>query len=101
MPLNSSTVGTLFRAEMRMVLRDRRILITSFLLPMLITPALLPILIPPMMFLGSHWTMQKRQQKLRESIFRYAVAGSEQVALHTLLASTRERLESASNRSEE
>ena len=41
MPLNHATVGTLFRTELRMLLRDRRTVITSILLPMLIMPVML------------------------------------------------------------
>ena len=38
MNLSRQIVRTLFTAELRMVLRDRRILLTSILLPILIMP---------------------------------------------------------------
>ena len=84
MSLNPSTVLTLFRAELRMVLRDRRVLITAILLPLLVTP---------LMFLGSSKVVKKREQKLRENVCRYAISGSEAARVRALLTATRERLD--------
>ena len=64
MRFNGHIIATLFGAELRMVLRDRRILITSILLPLLATP---------LIFAGSRWTLKKRESTLREAVYSYAV----------------------------
>lgn len=84
MKLNFSIIATLFRTEMRMVLRDRRMVITSILLPLLLTP---------LMFLGSNWSIKKRERTLREMEYHYALAGSEAAAVRELLAATHQRLD--------
>ncbi len=66
MRLNLSIVGTLFRTELRMVLRDRRMIVASIVLPLLVTP---------LMFLGSSWSIKKREKTLRQMTYRYAVSG--------------------------
>jgi sodium transport system permease protein len=81
MKLNFSGIATLFRAEMRMVLRDRRILITSILLPLLVTP---------LMFLGSNWSLHKREKQLQSLVYRYAVIGSEAGEVRSLIALAKE-----------
>ena len=83
MRLNSSIVATLFRMELRMVLRDRRMLITSLVLPLLVTP---------FMILTSGRTIQKREQALEHLTYRYAVTGSQAATVRSLLAATLERL---------
>ena len=50
-----------------MVLRDRRTLVTSIVLP---------VLVIPLMLLGSTWTRQKREQTLERTSSRFAVTGS-------------------------
>jgi sodium transport system permease protein len=86
MNLNLFTVRTLFCTEMRMVLRDRRMLITSILLPLLVTP---------LMFLGSSWSLKKRDRTLQQMTYKYAVTGSNAAMVRTLLTATRERLAGA------
>ena len=83
MNLNLSTVGTLFRTEMRMVLRDRRMIIASIVLPLLITP---------LMFLGSNWSLKKREQTLRQMTYKYAINGANAAPVRALATTTRERL---------
>ena len=70
-------VTTLFRAELRMVFRDRRILLTSIVLPLLVTP---------LMFLGSHWGLQRREKQLQNLVYRYAVLGPETGEVRSLIA---------------
>ena len=82
MKLNLETVATLFRTEMRMVLRDRRILITSILLPLLLMP---------LIFLGSSWSLRQREQRLQQSVCYYAVTGSQADSVRTLIEATRRR----------
>jgi ABC-type Na+ efflux pump permease subunit/membrane protease YdiL (CAAX protease family) len=84
MNLRFSITATLFRTELRMVLRDRRVLMTAILLPMLVTP---------LMFFGSSRAVKKREQRLRENVCRYAVSGPEAAKVHGLLAATSNRLE--------
>jgi sodium transport system permease protein len=83
MRLNTSIVATLFRAELRMVLRDRRMLLTSLVLPLLVTP---------FMILASSWTIRKREQTLQHLTYRYAVTGSQAETVRALVAATRTRL---------
>lgn len=83
MQLNASTIGALFRAEMRMLLRDRRIMVISIVLPLLVMPILL---------FGSTWSLKKREQKLERMPCRYAVSGTQTTAVRALLAATRDRL---------
>ena len=83
MKLNLSTVGTLFRTEMRMVLRDRRMLLTSIVLPLLVTP---------LMFLGSNWSLKRRERALQDLEYHYAVIGSQSAAVRELLKATRDQL---------
>ena len=63
---SAGVIGCLFRAELRMLLRDRRTLIVSILLPLLIMPLLL---------LAGNWTDQLRQRRLDEREYAYAVVG--------------------------
>src|SRR5262245_3440666 len=74
-------IRTLFTAELRMVLRDRRILLTSLILPLLITPV---------MFLGSSWSIHQRERTLREMTFRYAVIASQAIDVRALVAAAKE-----------
>jgi sodium transport system permease protein len=77
MQLNLPVIATLFRAELRMVLRDRRILVTSIILPLLVTP---------LMFLGSNWSLQRRQKQLQTLSYHYTVTGPRQEELRSLVA---------------
>ena len=83
MSLKFPIVTTLFRAELRMVLRDRRMLITSLVLPLLVTP---------FMILASSRTIRKREQALQHLTYHYAVAGSQASLVRSLLAATRAQL---------
>jgi sodium transport system permease protein len=84
--LNLATVKTLFRVELRMVSRDRRMIVTSLVLPMLVMPLL---------FLGSTVGIKKHEKKLQEMVYPYAVTGPRADSVRKLLASTRERLDAS------
>ena len=86
MRLQPAIVATLFRTELRMVLRDRRMLITSLVLPLLVTP---------FMILASSRTILKREQALQRMTYHYAVTGSRAAVVRSLLDATRERLAQA------
>jgi sodium transport system permease protein len=58
---------TLFRIEMRMILRDRRTVFASILLPLLITP---------LMIFSSSATNKHREAKLAETTYLYAITGT-------------------------
>jgi sodium transport system permease protein len=91
MNLNLSIVGTLFVTEMRMVLRDRRMIVASILLPLLVTP---------LMLLGSNWSVKKREQALKQMTYNYAIAGSNTAPVRALVTATRERLASSEKAAE-
>ena len=90
MKLRSPIVFTLFRTELRMLLRDRRVLLTSLVLPMLITPLLM---------LGSKATVERHEKTLREMTYRYAVTGAEAASVRELVQATRARIDSRSKTS--
>jgi len=73
-----SIVGVLARTELRMVLRDPRVLVTGLLLPALAMPLLI---------FSSTWGLQKREQRLKEITCQYAVAGSEAAWARSLIES--------------
>lgn len=87
MNLRSSIVITLFRTELRVLLRDRRVLLTSLVLPMLLTPLLM---------LGSKTSMERREKTLREMTYRYAVTGPEAARVRELVRFTAARVDSKS-----
>ena len=72
-----------------MVVRDRRMLVTSVLLPMLVTPLLL---------LGENWSLKKRERTLQAMTCKYAVMGPQAAAVRALAAATRQRLDAESQR---
>ena len=83
MSLNLRIIGVLLRTELRMIFRDRRILFTSILLPILATPLLMVI---------SQRSVQKRESSLKSREYFYSVGGEQVGELRTLLQATRERL---------
>jgi sodium transport system permease protein len=83
MKSGSSIIGTLYANELRMVLRDRRTIVTSIVLPLLVMP---------LMLFGSNWAQQKRQRTLEETTYSYAVTGSKASAARALIDATRARL---------
>jgi sodium transport system permease protein len=87
MKLRRSIVSTLFRAELRMVFRDRRMLFTS---------VVLPLLMMPLMFWGSTVSIKKRERALQTMTFHCAVTGSQAGAVRSLLDATQQRLKSQS-----
>jgi len=78
-------IFTLFRTEMRMLLRDRRVLLTSVVLPMLLTPLLM---------IGSRATMKRHEQALRKMTYHYTVIGPEAASVRELVRSARAHLDS-------
>lgn len=75
----ASALGILFRTEFRMVLRDRRVLLTAILLPILVMPLILA---------GSHWSLKKREARLNEAVYRYAVSGDRSELARSVFSQT-------------
>ncbi|MFO1476394.1 MAG: ABC transporter permease subunit [Verrucomicrobiota bacterium] len=89
MKLNTAILAALWRNDLRMLLRDRRTLVMSILLPMIVMP----------IFLGaSTWTGKHREYKLETTVYRYALCGDESNAVRRLVEATRDRLLSETNR---
>lgn len=74
--MNHATIGLLFRHEMRMLLRDRRTVILSILLPLAVLPAIL---------FGMKFVSEMRQDRLDATTYRYAVAGAYADSVRTLI----------------
>ena len=75
----ASAIGPIFRNELRMLLRDRRTIMMS---------VILPLAVMPIMLYASRWTEQKREKKLAATVYTYAVGGSQAAAARELLAAT-------------
>src|SRR5262245_37779648 len=73
-------IGTLYRNEIRMLLRDRRTIITSIILPLLVTP---------LMLFSSAWTTKQRQTTLDQTTYKYAVLGPQAAEIRSLIEETR------------
>jgi sodium transport system permease protein len=80
--LNLPTIGTIWRAEMRMVLRDRRTMVAA---------VLLPLLVMPLMLFAMSWVHEQRATHLETTIYRFAITGSEAELARNLVASALER----------
>ena len=78
-------IRTLFSCELRQVLRDRRTIFMSIVLPLLFMP---------IMLFGSRKMEQLRERKLEETAFTVAVTGSQAEAARGLIEATRARLAS-------
>ncbi len=77
MRLDRATVATLFATELRTVLRDRRTVIMSIVLPLLIMP---------LMLYSGRWNEQRRQRKLEQTVYAYAVVGPQAAAARAAVA---------------
>lgn len=72
-----SALGTLYRTELRMLLRDRRTILVSIVLPILVMPLLL---------FSSSFTERAREQRQEEQVYEYAVRGPEAELARRLIA---------------
>jgi len=77
------SLATLYQAEMRMVLRDRRTVFATIVLPLVLMP---------MMLLSTYWVQGRRESRLREMVYLYAVDGST-LGARTWIDATRARLD--------
>ncbi len=74
---DESALGTLYRTELRMLLRDRRTILVSIVLPILVMPLLL---------FSSSFTERAREARQEAKVFNYAVVGSEADLARDLIA---------------
>ena len=74
-------VKTLYRNEMRMLMRDRRSVIMAIVLPLVVMPVML---------LGSHRAQDRREQRLEHAASRIAVTGERAELARALLKEGRE-----------
>jgi len=77
MKLDRATVATLFSTELRTVLRDRRTVIMSIVLPLLVMP---------LMLYAGRWSEQRRAAKLKATEYTYAVVGAQAEAARAAVA---------------
>lgn len=82
--MRRDVVATLLGNELRMLVRDRRTIVLSVLLPLVVTP---------LMLFGSRWSEQRRESRLAETEMKYAVTGPRADAVRPLLALGRTRLD--------
>ncbi|MEM1204429.1 MAG: ABC transporter permease subunit [Acidobacteriota bacterium] len=76
MKLDLPSLGTLYLAELRMLVRDRRTLITS---------VILPVLVLPLFFFASSFAEDRRQERIEALSFGYVVTGPEAELARALL----------------
>ncbi len=76
MRIDASTVVTLLATEMKLLLRDRRTVFVSIVLPLLVMPLLL--------FAG-RFMEDRRARRLEATRFTYVVSGSQAILAHRLL----------------
>jgi len=70
-------VAALYRTELRMMLRDRRTIVMSIVLPLLVMPIIL---------FASHAMNQRRERKLAETTYEFAVTGPGATEAHAVIA---------------
>ncbi|MDE2726851.1 MAG: hypothetical protein OXI19_02425, partial [Gemmatimonadota bacterium] len=75
--MNRATIGLLYKHEMRMLLRDRRTVVLSILLPLLVLPAIL---------FGFKFMNEWRQEQQDTTTYRYTVVGAYADSVRTLIA---------------
>jgi sodium transport system permease protein len=81
-------LSTLYKAEMRMLLRERRTLLATIVLPLAVMPAML---------LSSHWVESRRETRSKGAVHLYAVDASV-VEARTWIEATRARLDAPGSR---
>ncbi|MFZ5786384.1 MAG: ABC transporter permease subunit [Acidobacteriota bacterium] len=83
--MRRDVVTTLLGNELRMLVRDRRTIVLS---------VLLPLVVMPLMLFGSRWSEQRRERRLAETEMSYAVTGPHADAVRRVLAFGEARLAS-------
>lgn len=75
--MTGSTLSTLYRFELRTLLRDRRTIFASIVLP---------ILVMPLILFSSGFVERAREKRQEEQVYRYAVGGVEADLARQLIA---------------
>ncbi len=78
--MNWRIVGILFHNEMKILLRDRRTVLLSILLPLVVTPLTL---------YAAKRSSEKREAAFKGSSFKYSISGPERIWLRTLIETAR------------
>src|SRR5881397_2204602 len=78
-----NTIWVLLSHELRMLVRDRRTVILSFVLP---------IAVMPLMVFGTRYVNQRRTKSLDETTYRYAITGSDAESARALIVRARENI---------
>lgn len=84
MNLNPAMVLVLFLNEARMLLRDKRSILVSIILPLLLMP---------LMLFGSIWMQKKREAHLQTTTYLYAVTGPSEATARDLADAIQSRME--------
>jgi sodium transport system permease protein len=79
-------IATLLRHELRMILRDRRTVVFSILLPLAVMPVILLI---------NNRTETRRQRRLAETVYSYSLSGSQADMVRDLITTATHRAEEA------
>ena len=74
----SSVLSTLYRTELRMLLRDRRTVVVSIVLP---------ILVMPLMLFSTTFADRAREKRQESKVYNYAIVGPEADLARQLIAS--------------
>ncbi len=80
---SGGSLAALYQAEMRMVLRDRRAVFATIVLPLVLMPV---------MFLSTYWVQGRRESQSKEMVYLYAVDGST-LGARSWIDATRARLD--------
>jgi sodium transport system permease protein len=82
--MNWATVGLIWRQEIRVLLRSRRTVVLSIVLPMLVMP---------LMLFASRFATERRDRQVEETLYRYAITGDWAAEGRALLARAQEGLQ--------
>ena len=80
--MNWETFRILFAHEVRMLMRDRRTVIFA---------VLIPIVVWPIAIFGTRKMSQRREEQLKETVFKYAIVGREADYARQLIQEGRDR----------
>ena len=81
--MNWETVRLIWRQEIRLLLRSRRTIVLSIVLPMLVMP---------LMLFASRFAADRRDRQVEETLYRYAITGDWSAEARALLARAEEGL---------
>ena len=77
MAVRGPFVAALYRTELRMMLRDRRTIVMSIVLPLAVMP---------IMLFASHAMNQRRERKLAETVYEFALTGPAAAEARAIIA---------------